>query len=515
MRIGIDVGGTHTDAVLIDGGSLISAHKTPTTTDVAEGVVQALDELLDDVGPRRTSIEAVMLGTTQFTNAVIERRGLANVAAIRLGLPTGAELPPMVDWPDDAVRAIGRAVYMLPAGYLFDGQEPSVPSDQEIDAVVKDIAGKGLSTIAVSSVFSPMAPQPELLLGTRLRQAIDGIQVTLSHEIGRLGILERESAAILNASLLGLARRVVDSFEDALARHGLNCPFFISQNDGTLMRAGFARRYPALTIAAGATNSLRGAAHLTGLKDAIVVDIGGTTSDIGVLRNGFPRESNHPVVIGGIRTNFRMPDLLVLGLGGGSLVADDGLRIGPHSVANRLHEEAVVFGGKALTATDVVVAAGDADLGDPARVRKVPRALVDTAKTTMLNMLSEGVARMAPGRTSLPVILVGGGAILAARGVPGIRTILPDHADVANAIGAACATIGGEAERIVSPSTDELESARSNLVQIATKRAVAAGADPDTIRIADIEEVPLGYMREGSARLKVKVVGEIAGLGPA
>ena len=177
------------------------------------------------------------------------------------------------------------------------------------------------------------------------------------------------------------------------------------------MHAGFARRYPALTIAAGATNSIRGAAHLTGLKEAIVVDIGGTTTDIGVLRGGLPRESNHPITTGGIRTNFRMPDLLVLGLGGGSLVCDCGRRIGPKSVANRLPEEAMVFGGDTLTTTDAVVASGEADLGDPARLRELPRALVDAATTTILNMLTEGVTRMAAARSALPVVLVGGGAI--------------------------------------------------------------------------------------------------------
>lgn len=511
MRIGIDVGGTHTDAVVIDGGKLVYAHKTQTTADVAEGIVQALARLLDDIGPRRPSIEAVMLGTTQFTNAVIERRGLAAVAAIRIGLPTGAELPPMVGWPEDAVRAVGQSVYMLPGGRFHDGQKACVPSDAEMDAVIGDIAAKRLSTVSISSVFSPMSPQPELLLADRLREAIHGVRVTVSHEIGRLGLLERENAAILNASLLDLAQEVIDSFEGAMARHGLDCPFFISQNDGTLMRAGFARRFPVLTVAAGATNSIRGAAHLTGLKEAIVVDIGGTTTDIGVLRGGLPRESNRPITTGGIRTNFRMPDLLVLGLGGGSLVCDDGCRIGPQSVAHRLHEEAMVFGGNTLTATDVTVAAGDALLGEPARVRKLPRTLVDNAMTTMRDMLSEGVMRMTAAKAGLPVVLVGGGAILGTRGVSGLHTVRPCHGDVANAIGAASATIGGEAERIVSLSNND-RSARSKLVRLATERAVAAGADRNTVRVADIEEVPLGYMREALSRVKVKVVGEIAGI---
>ena len=100
--------------------------------------------------------------------------------------------------------------------------------------------------------------------------------------------MERENAAILNTTLLPFADRVVSSFLGALKKRQLHCPVYISQNDGTLMSADFVRSYPALTFASGPTNSLRGAYKLTGLKDAIVVDIGGTTSDIGVLQNGFP-----------------------------------------------------------------------------------------------------------------------------------------------------------------------------------------------------------------------------------
>ena len=112
----------------------------------------------------------------------------------------------------------------------------------------------------------------------------------MSHEIGRLGILERENAALLNASLGELATKVVSNMEAALAERGLRCPFYVSQNDGTLMSAQFIARYPALTFSSGPTNSLRGAAVLSGMQDALVVDIGGTTLDVGVLANGFPRE---------------------------------------------------------------------------------------------------------------------------------------------------------------------------------------------------------------------------------
>src|SRR5207247_630326 len=141
------------------------------------------------------------------------------------------------------------------------------------------------------------------------------------------------------------------------------------QNDGTLMVMDYALRYPILTIASGPSNSLRGGAFLSGLEDAIVVDVGGTTTDVGVLVGGFPRESAVAVNIGGVRTNFRMPDLISIGLGGGSLVRRNGaVRVGPDSVGYNLEEDGLVFGGKTLTATDIAVAVGRANLGDAKKV---------------------------------------------------------------------------------------------------------------------------------------------------
>src|SRR5205823_9911305 len=142
---------------------------------------------------------------------------------------------------------------------------------------------------------------------------------TLSSDIGRIGLLERENAAILNACLGQLARETVTAFRQAIADLGITAPLYITQNDGTLMSADYAEQYPVLTFASGPTNSMRGAAFLSGVRDAVVVDVGGTTSDVGVLRHGFPREASTEVEIARVRTNFRMPDIVSFGLGGGSI----------------------------------------------------------------------------------------------------------------------------------------------------------------------------------------------------
>ena len=511
MRIGIDVGGTHTDAVVLLDDQIVTSTKALTSADVMSGVEDALDTVLGDAELDLQQVELVMIGTTQFTNAIVERRELAPTAAIRLGLPSGNELPPMIDWPEDIAEAVGRHCFMLHGGYLYDGRPLAPLDDAEIDDVIRELVARDIRNVAIAAAFSPMKPEPEVYVAERVRQAIPDANITLSHPFGRLGLVERENAAILNASLLPFADRVVASFVEAARRRGLTCPVFISQNDGTLMSAEFVREFPALTFASGPTNSLRGACRLTGLEDAIVVDIGGTTSDIGVLQNGFPRESNVVVEVGGVRTNFRMPDILAIGLGGGSLVAEEGRRIGPRSVGHRLVQEGMIFGGDTLTATDVLVASGQADIGNPAAVASLDPGLVQTAQGTMHEMLDRGIDAMKPSGHAMPVILVGGGAVLVTQDLKAAsESLRPEHAGVANAIGAAIAQIGGEAERMVSYRQMTRDDALASVTQDATARAVAAGADPATIRRVDIEETAIPYMDEGATRVRVKVIGEIA-----
>ena len=123
MRIGIDVGGTNTDAALLDGMTVKGACKTPTTADVSSGITAVLKEVLRMTGVAASPIQAVMIGTTHFTNAVVERKRLLEVAAIRLGLPATRALPPMTDWPNDLATTLGRHTFMVHGGHEFDGRE--------------------------------------------------------------------------------------------------------------------------------------------------------------------------------------------------------------------------------------------------------------------------------------------------------------------------------------------------------------------------------------------------------
>lgn len=511
MRIGIDVGGTNTDAVLMNGSQVLASTKTPTTPNVSDGITTALQTLVNDSGLDVATLDAVMIGTTHFTNAVVERRRLQPTACIRLGLPATVCLPPMVDWPDDLAEVVGRNYYLAHGGHEFDGREISPFDPAEVRQIAEAINAKGIKAIAVSSVFSPVNTTFEEQTAAIVKEVIPDAHITLSSQIGRIGLLERENAAIMNACLRDLALRTVNGFKKALADMKITAPFYISQNDGTLMNADFATDYPVLTFASGPTNSMRGAAFLSGLKDAIVIDVGGTTTDVGVLQHGFPRVAALAVSIGGVRTNFRMPDTLSIGLGGGSLIRTEPVRVGPQSVGYELTTKAKVFGGDTLTTTDVCVAAGHVDIGDKSAVAGLDKTLIAAVEDKIEEMVNVAVDRMKTSAVAMPVIIVGGGSILIQRPVAGASEIVkPNHFAVANAIGAAIAQIGGETDRIFSLAGMTRDEALATAKQEAIDKAVAAGAARETIEIVDVEEVPLAYLPGNATRIAVKAVGDLA-----
>lgn len=513
MKVGVDVGGTNTDAVLLDGTSILAATKSPTTADIGSGIVRAVGSVIDAARIPADAIEAVMIGTTQFTNAFVEARELGKVGVIRLGAPATRSLPPAVDWPERLRRAVLGCWHILPGGVQFDGR-PIQPFDAgAVRSAARQFAAEELDAVAVSSVFAPLNTGDEQRAAEIVAEEIPDARITLSSEIGRIGLLERENAAIMNSSLSELARKVVRSFETALQQLGIASPLYVTQNDGTLMRAQAAERFPVLTFASGPTNSMRGAAFLTGRLDAVIVDIGGTTTDVGVLKDGFPRESSISVDIGGVKTNFRMPDISSLGLGGGSLVKqglEPRIRIGPESVGQTLTERALVFGGDTLTASDVLVAAGNARFGDASKVEHLRpdfvRAVLERART----MVEEAMDRMKASGDESPVILVGGGAVLVENRLRGAsEVIVPRRHGVANAVGAAIAQVGGEVDRIVSFDALGREAALGQVQQDAVTRARSAGAAPASIKVIDIEEVPLAYLPGHSVRVRVKAVGDL------
>ncbi|MBO0741256.1 MAG: hydantoinase/oxoprolinase family protein [Hyphomicrobiaceae bacterium] len=495
------------------GEEVLASRKSPTTPDIGSGIVAAIAGVLQQASVPAGAIDVTMIGTTHFINAFVEARNLCRVGVLRLAAPASLAIRPLVDWPETLKSAVHGHTEIIGGGFNYDGRPIAPLSLSDVKRAAGEFRARGIEVIAISSVFALVNNDQEQQVASILREEIPGVRIVLSGRIGRIGLIERENAAVMNGALLPMAERVVDSFQRALRDLGLRSPFYICQNDGTLLPPDVVARYPVLTFASGPTNSMRGAALLSGRKETLVLDIGGTTTDVGALLHGFPRESAVAVDIGGVRTNFRMPDLLSIGLGGGSLVSTEGgrVRVGPRSVGHRITTEALVFGGAQLTATDIAVAAGHAEVGDRDRVAKLDAALVSAAVDEIHRLAEDALDRIRTSSAPVPAVLVGGGSILINRELRGCESItVPPKADVANAIGAAIAQVSGTVDHVFSYEKSGRDAALAEAKDEAIRQAVAAGARPVSVVISDVEELPLEYLPGAAVRVRVKAVGDLA-----
>jgi N-methylhydantoinase A/oxoprolinase/acetone carboxylase beta subunit len=505
LRIGIDVGGTNTDAAVLKGTEVIAATKVITSDDVTTGILTALTEVLEGLEP--SDVDSVFIGTTHFINAIAQAKNLDKVAAVRLATPPQTLLP-MIDWPEKLLAAVNGGVYICAGGSQYDGRPLNPVDEDALRAAAREIKASGVRRIALSAVFSVVNDEPEKLAERILQEELPEATITRSTLVGRTGILERENATILNAALLTLADRVVEALEDVIARVGITAPILLSQNDGTVMTLETARLFPIFTIASGPTNSMRGAALLTGIRDGVVVDVGGTTTDVGMLRHGFPREATVAMSLAGVRSNFSIPDVLSLALGGGTIIGDDGESVGPESVGHRIVREARVFGGETLTFTDVAVAGGAEPIGNASAVSGLDQAVVDRALAIAGDRVLQAVDKAKLTGADTPIIVVGGGASLLAP-VPGLdHAVIPANAGVANAVGAAFAEAGGEVDRVFALEGTTRAEILKEAREAATARAIEAGADPEQVRIITSEDIPLTHLPSGAAvHVRVKAVG--------
>lgn len=468
------------------------------------------------------SVASVTIGTTHFVNAVVTRDStrLSPVAVLRLSGPFSKHAPPCVDWPA-SLRKIILAHYALVKGGLeIDGDLISDIDEQEIVEQCNVIKEKGIKSVVVNGVFSPIdtvEEQEQRAAEIIKRELGDEVDIVLSKTVANLGFLERENAAILNASILSFARKTIASFQSPMQKLGLDCPVFVTQNDGTILSGEAASRLPIRTFSSGPTNSMRGAAFLVGKQEnseaMMVVDVGGTTTDVGLLlANGFPRQQAAYSELSDVRMNFSYPDVKSIGLGGGSLVRRVGgkIQVGPESVGYRLPEKALVFGGDVPTATDYTVAASsEISIGDSDKVRGklLDEDIADFKAETKI-MLERIIDTMKTSPQDLPVLLVGGGAVVAPDSLKGAsRVIKPQWSGVANAIGAAMARVSAVVDTIKSTEKQTEKDLLAEISEEAKQRTVEAGALADSVEIVEVETLPLQYVANKS-RFIVRAAGD-------
>lgn len=404
----------------------------------------------------------------------------------------------------------------------IDGREIRPLDERQVRDTVDKIVAAGIHAIAIVGIFSALDHQG--LHEDRCKQimleAYPQLEVVVSHDIGGPGLLPRENATILNAAILSFAKRTVRGFHRAMQQLGLKCPLYLTQNDGTLIDAERAAQIPIRTFASGPTNSLVGAAFLHGQsftaenkdKQVLVVDIGGTTTDVcALLPSGMPRKAPNFVDIAEVRTAFSMPELHSIGLGGGSRVrvTETGrVTVGPDSVGHGLTSEAMVFGGSTMTATDIMVAAKYADVGDQERVAMIPKEVIKNAIDEIQRLLERAIDKMRVSAGPVLVLLVGGGSIIFPKSI-NLAYVEPAHHDAANAVGAAIAKVAGEMDVIeILAGRDERDVVESVKRQ-ALARAIEAGADEGDVSIAELTRIPLLYVNNKAARIVVKAVGSL------
>lgn len=546
--------GTNTDAVLIclDPVSIISAHKAPTTLDVTTGITNAVRAVIASSKVSFYSISCVIIGTTHFVNAVIQRSAsLRRVAVVRLcGGPEegfGRGVPAFVDFPADLRQRIeAPRPFFCHGGYQISGDVISALNEEELRRVAKQLVRDGIANVVVAGMYAPLNEAQEVAARDILVKHMAQVggpdfqpRITMSHEVSALGFLARENASILNATLRPLAEKTIYGFQKAMENifQSHSYALYLTQNDGSVLSASEAIDLPIRTFNSGPTNSIRGgeflwraAAEIDGQQHSdraeplVVIDIGGTTSDSGLLLpNGLPRMSSVMSLVGGVRTNFALPAVESIGLGGGSIIRAVGhgeLSVGPDSVALELLEKARLFGGEYLTATDIVAASEVyaptsynpfKGMGEPARLADVTPQMVKNAQTVMRQKIEDLVDRTKIQKGDVDVLIVGGGASIIRTDEPllGVRTVRKvDGGEVANAVGAAISRVSAVIDTVADTSHQSVKEAQEKVVKLAIEKAEGNGAKPGTVQVAEVTILPIQYV-DAKARILVRAVGEL------
>ena len=315
LYLGIDTGGTYTDAILWSeaAGVVAKAKALTTRHDLAIGIEGAVDAVLGQAGISPEAIKLVSMSTTLATNALVEGQG-GRVALVMIGFAEG----------DLARDGLSAALGADPVVFCRGGHDvhgDAAPLDlSALEQALPTLAGT-VSGVAVAAYFAVRNPEHEIAARELIR-ARTGLPVTCSHELSsKLGGPRRALTTLLNARLISMIDRLVAATQGFLAKRGIAAPLMVVRGDGALVTADFALQRPIETILSGPAASLVGARHLTGLDDAVVSDIGGTTTDIAVLDGGRLRLDPEGATVGGMRTMVEAVAMRTFGLGGDSEVA--------------------------------------------------------------------------------------------------------------------------------------------------------------------------------------------------
>ncbi|MDD5475340.1 MAG: hydantoinase/oxoprolinase family protein [Syntrophales bacterium] len=528
MILGIDVGGTHTDAVLLDGRKVVKKVKVLTNPeDLGSSLLEVTRELLEAVSPGE--VTRAVLSTTISTNAIVQNK----VSPVGMILANGPGIPPSLLAIDENSQFV--------SGYMSHRGIPVTPvNGREVEEVAGKLQIKGIEQVGIVSKFSSRNPRLELDIekaaGSRFRH------VSLGHRMsGNLNYPRRIATTFLNAATWEIFRQFVDVINAFMDSFEEKFPIYILKADGGTLEINQSVKYPAQTILSGPAASIMGILSLSDCgEDAIALDIGGTTTDIALFADGVPLLEPQGVTIEKHKTLIRGLRTKPIGVGGDSAVRYEqgSFVIGPERLG-----PAAAFGGPGPTPTDAIIVLGLAATGDRKKAEETLKPLAERAGLSLeaaaeeifngaCRLISAAVSEMIEavnnkpvytihelleGRILKPKILhvVGGPAEAMA---PRIGEILdctvsiPPNAEVANAIGAALSrttteltvladtekqtlTFVEEGIQIPISSTFSREEARELCLDHLKKRALSFGAREEDLEMEITEDQSFNMIR--------------------
>jgi N-methylhydantoinase A len=536
VRIGIDVGGTFTDAVAIDSEdySVISYIKTPTTHSasegVARGVIDSLVRILEKGDIDAEEVNFIAHGTTQATNALLEG-DVADVGIIGMG--QGIEgIKAKADTNLGNIEVSQGKILHTESAFINTTEDLDV---QEVCQIIKSFLDKNCEVIVASEAFSVDDPVHELTVQQLCRDM--GIQATGGHEISKLyGLRARTKTAAINASILPKMMKTANMTQDAVNNAKITAPLMIMRCDGGVMKMDEVKKRPILTMLSGPAAGVAGALMYERVSDGIFLEVGGTSTDISAIKNG--KVMIKYAQIGGNKTYITSLDVRTLGIGGGSMVRVSGRKVidvGPRSahIAGcgycAYAEPEVIAGGKleiisplpsdprefaiilgtdgkryAITLSCAAnflnyVRMGDYAYGSKRAAEEGLKKLAEYLSSTPLqvakDMISITTAKVSQVVKTLIkdyeldtkiIVLTGGGGGASCVLWPLSEALqmnaqIAKNAPIISTIGAALAMVRDVVERtIINPSEDDILHIRTE----AEHKAIEAGANPTTIEVS-------------------------------
>ena len=317
IKLGIDVGGTYTDGVIVNTqGKILDLKKIPTQKSISESLELLVQSFSEE---SRKSITSVHIGTTHGLNALLQGTPLFKVGVLRLMGHKPDLLPIGLDWPSYLKTAVLAGEVSVNGGMECDGRPITGLNSQEILKSAQTLIQKGAESIAVVGVFSPLYANQEIE-AVKILEGMLNVPVGRSAPLGGLGIIERENATILNLSLQKSLKQAFCDCEKIFKEQFIFAPIYWVHNQGALLTTKEVMAYPLKTLAAGPINSLMGGARLAKHKNCVVLDIGGTSTDGGVVEAGFVRLRHDALQIAGVDVGSFSSDIKTINLGGGSIV---------------------------------------------------------------------------------------------------------------------------------------------------------------------------------------------------